>query len=126
MTNGEWPSSFNDLSIEIPWNGNTKWYSGAGAKDTRSNEDWSLQIFNYTNTQVGIYIGRISGDYKGGAFVILTKMNDPKVPLNQIICSERINEGIVFDTQKTPGSYCHSLFQGTEIFNQGIRFYSLP
>ena len=42
LANGEWPTKFDELAVEIPWTGTTKWRTGGIMKDTRSNNLWSL------------------------------------------------------------------------------------
>ena len=54
MANGVYASKIDDLDLSISWTGSSKWYDGA--TDTKSNEDWSLQI---NPAWGGVYLGRI-------------------------------------------------------------------
>ena len=46
MANGSYATSFDELGIEIPWAGNTAlWPYPQFVKDTRSNNDWSFQLY---------------------------------------------------------------------------------
>ena len=44
LASGEWATSFDELAIDIPLTGNTQFIPGDSVKDTRSNNDWSLQL----------------------------------------------------------------------------------
>ena len=66
MANGRYATSFDDLDVEMPWTGNEKWYT-ADTMDTRSNQDWSLQI---SGNATAFYLGRLRGPYKGAGWSI--------------------------------------------------------
>lgn len=101
MENGRMPDSFTELDVQIPnWNGNQTWYEGSDVKDTKSNNDWSLQL-----THTSVYVGKISGSYKGAGFVYL--LSSEAVPLQQNICAERHASGTIFE--KPQGSYCSKI-----------------
>ena len=113
MANNELPNSFEDMGFQVPWTGNTKWTDLTGAKDTKSNEEWSLQLYQTTAGGLQIYIGRISGDYSGGGFMIRVIEDGQLLPL-VIRCAERKSSGVVFDqTGRTAGDYCHKIMNGT-------------
>ncbi len=96
MANGEWPTKFDELAVEIPWTGTTKWRNYAGAKDTRSNHLWSIQLYTEGTRYHDIYLGRISGRYEGAGFVISSS--------GDWACAEKTSDGKVFNGN--PGDYC--------------------
>ena len=104
MANGTYAQKIDELDLDIAWTGNTKWYNSA--TDTRSNGDWSLQINPSWN---GVYLGRISGAYKGVGFYMV--YNTKSADSGKIICLERTAAGITYDGQQ--GSYCKSIMNGT-------------
>ena len=128
LANGQWPTAFNQLDVQIPWTGNTKWYTHSEATDTLSNEDWSIQLHNnlmYNN--LGVYVGRISGPYAGAGFVIWHICTTAvRMPTHTLLCVERKSQGVVFE--KKAGAYCQKLFHGEEIaYPSGTaRYYTLP
>ena len=107
LANGTWPQKFDDLDIQIPWTGEVKWYPWADATDTRSNEDWSLQLYEAKGgVQRRVNIGRISGRYSGTGFLIW-KESDTNEPNTQITCTARKNSGFIFDG--TTEDYCQKV-----------------
>ena len=72
LANGKWPAQFNQLDVQIPWTGHTKWYTySTTATDTLSNKDWSIQLHtNDRDGKLGVYMGRLSGSYTGAGFFI--------------------------------------------------------
>lgn len=102
IENGRGPISFAELDIQIPdWTGNKIWYYGSDVRETKSNEDWSLQL-----TPQAIYLGRVSGPYAGAGFAYYF---DPlgNLPLGTNVCMERYVSGVIFG--KPWGSYCSKL-----------------
>ena len=131
LNNGTCPNSFDELEIIPPteWNGNTAWTENwnGNIRDTRSNKDWSFQLFgSHDNGEISLYAGRISGDYKGAGFGIsisLGTLNDK--PVQTILCMERKNTGIAYT--KNVGDYCVKLFNGKQILNaSSVRMYEVP
>ena len=127
---GTYPNSFDELDVDIPWTGNTKWYNAGATRvlDTRSNADWSLQMYKDTaGTSLGLYMGRISGKYKGGAF-LYSAITTNELGTGQITCHEKVKEGIVFE--QPAGSYCEKIWKGTYLTGGGsgtsMRTYTLP
>ena len=119
LANGGFPESFDELSIDIPWTGNEKWTDFSGVIDTRSNADWSLQLYHSVADDFVVYIGRLSGKYKGAGFRYAVSDNQ------QIHCMERVSGGVVFEEEA--GSYCAKIFKGTATNSQGTaRAYRLP
>ena len=122
LANGTFASSFDDLDINIPWTGNSKWFTGDA--DTRSNGDWSLQMYRGTDN-VNITIGRISGKYKGAGFFILpsqTLGQGQNTKTDVIYCAERTSQGVIFSGE--PGSYCEKVMQAPHEKNSvSARYY---
>ena len=110
LANGDYPNSFNDLSVNIPWTEKEKWFTGASAKDSFSDGKWSVQLLKGKSS--GILMGHISGKYKGAGFAIY--QNSSGAPNEQILCFERKAEGITFDDEED-GAYCRKVLGGTKI-----------
>ncbi|MBO5911137.1 MAG: prepilin-type N-terminal cleavage/methylation domain-containing protein, partial [Elusimicrobiaceae bacterium] len=72
LANGKYAEKFDELDVELSaWTGNTRWNNTNDVTDTRSNEDWSLQILNRRSENIRqLYMGRISGYYQGAGFVV--------------------------------------------------------
>ena len=113
LVNGEYAKHFDELDIDIPWNGNTQWFVSDYA-EAKSNKDWSVQLYtkNYTNNNLvdiaegAVFMGRIDGKYKGAGFLIYLAM--PSMPENTILCMERLSSGITFEGSE--GDYCQKLW----------------
>ena len=87
LTNGTYPTSFDALDVKIPWTGKTK-ASGYAAPDWRSNDDWSVQIFDYSGYGYGIHMTRLRGPYKNKAFWYnFYRVNPTDYPQRQIFCA---------------------------------------
>ena len=122
LANGEWPSSFDELSIDIPWTGNTKKYNVEG--DVRSNRDWTLQLENQT-TYVSLLMLRLSGEYEGAGFVVQLAHTATAYQniLGEIACVENSSLGYA----KSDGDFCNKIMKGTYSFHQGTwKYYKLP
>ncbi|MBR2082698.1 MAG: prepilin-type N-terminal cleavage/methylation domain-containing protein [Elusimicrobiaceae bacterium] len=118
LANGDWPAKFEQLDIELPWMGTKKWRNSFVMRDTRSNEKWSLQIYQESGYGFGIFLGRISGKYAGTGF---GRNQD-----GQLVCVEKISQGYVFDGD--PGNYCIKLFNANtepSSYSNG-RYYNMP
>ena len=123
MANGGYAFSFDDLDIEMPFSGNSPWRMvGWNVPDTRSNADWSFQIWQYSPTYVILLAGRLSGKYKGGGFIYhLTTGVLHGAPR----CAERKSAGVIF--AGTAGSYCTNIFKATfRIEDSTLREYDMP
>ena len=121
LANGTYPTSFEELSVYPPWTEKTKWYSTSEVKDTLSNKDWSLQVLGdeYIN---GLSIGRLSGNYTGGGFVLWAKYDyASSMPLHTILCIEKVAN------ITTPGDYCQRVMQSGEVVFVGSswRYYKM-
>lgn len=122
MANGSYATSFDELDLSVPWTGTTKWLTLG--HDTRANENWSLQIYNDGMGNCAIYLGRISGEYKGAGFTIGLSGNNGQ-DNGVLFCGERKSIGISYE--KEAGSYCVQIFGGTKVFEDpGLRRYRLP
>ena len=109
IENGAYADTFDELPVDIPWSGTVNWVGTANSNPAKSNEDWSVQIYNQMLGD-GISIGRISGPYAGGGFLyLLDSINSNAYPTHQFICMERTNNTEVPFT-KPAGSYCQKLF----------------
>ena len=118
MANGEYATSFDELSVDVPWTGNTKWYINENAeKDTRSNADWSIALKQAS--AAGVTMGRISGSYAGVGFVYI--LQDSVLPTGTILCTEQISGGINYGGSK--GSYCQKIMRAGEEVDGGSARY---
>ena len=115
LANGEWATTFEQLDIDLPsWTGNVVWNGSTVATDRKSNEDWTIDIQGGLMT-----VGRISGPYKGGGFLV-------KLLEKDMVCLERFASGMIFE--KPNGSYCEKIFHAPQA-NWGystVRTYPLP
>ncbi len=126
LANGQYASQFDQLDVTIPLTGNTPWQPASYPSqfaDTRSNQEWSVQLFTDTLSNVyGIFIGRISGPYQGAGFrYYLRRDYNKNVPLNKAMCNESVAEGFT----QVPGSYCQKIMNGTIVPTESS-FYTLP
>ena len=111
LANGTYPTSFDELSIDIPWTGSTKGLLVEGP--VRSNSDWSVQMYtNSGSTDRAVFMTRLSGKYKGGQFWIMEKHAMPNVPKDTILCAEQLVGSYVIPTE---GMFCQKLFRGTKL-----------
>ena len=107
LANGEWPTKFDELAVEIPWTGTTKWRNSYVMRDTRSNNLWSLQLYWEAGVSSAMDIGRISGPYKGVGFHVN--------PSGALACVEKTGEGMVFDGNE--GDYCVKIMRCADTHN---------
>lgn len=118
MANGEWPTSFDELSVNIPWTEHTNWYATGLHKPGLSNKDWSIQIRNAAGSQStekprGLVVGRLSGPYAGAAFYIYSASEYTNVPIDTLVCVESHSQYTRIPFGKTRGSYCSQIMGGT-------------
>lgn len=75
-------------------------------------------------TYTAIYLGRISGEYKGAGFTMGLLGNSGQ-DNGILFCGERKGIGIAYG--KEAGSYCTQIFGGTKVYEDtGLRRYRLP
>ncbi len=65
LANGTYATSFDDLTVDIPFTGTEKWATDSGFSDVRSNHDWSIQLYPPIHA---VFAGRLTGSYAGTAF----------------------------------------------------------
>lgn len=111
LANGKYPNSFNDLDISLPasFNGRKSFVNSTGF--AVSNEDWSLQL-EKSGPYVTLFMGRISGKYKGAGFTSnFTASNNVK-ETTQFKCLERTYASLyIFDKNLPEGAYCQGIIQ---------------
>ena len=123
LANGHFAALFEELDIEIPWNGTEAWHTNA--TDVRSNGEWSLQLYA-GNDNFNITIGRMNGKYRGAGFFLLpTQQVESDTKTGMIYCAERTDAGITFTG--APGDYCEKVMQATPTTGSwSSRYYLLP
>ena len=115
LANGTWPTNFEELAIDIPWTGNEAGWSYS--LDTKSNGEWSLQIYNYADIDMhDLNLTRLKGKYKGAYFfyhwetTLGTKF--------QATCSENNSDEKLITFSGNTGDYCgkvlHARLEGTK------------
>ena len=120
LANGEWPQSFDELSIDIPWTGTEKYYDGGVLDDVRANGEWSIELGKGSNGSSYVMIGRLTGAYAGGGFYM--SQDEPE----KTLCIEG-RESSTTPLNKSDGDYCIKLFHGyLEITRSLFRYYHLP
>ena len=126
LANGTWPTSFEELGLDIPWtDATTKWYSST--TDSRSNAEWSLGLVSDQYLK-GVLIGRASGKYKGAGFGMWSYYYHASVPRNQLVCLELPSQSPSSLTFNDAGEYCTKLFQGVRLYEDvdAWRQFRLP
>lgn len=102
MANGTYATNFDELSIDIPWTGTTRWIGGQSSANARSNTEWSAQIYHEAAGD-GIAVGRLNGSYRHAGFIYLWKHNsDTSLPIHTLMCWELGNN--------VRGKYCEKIF----------------
>ncbi|WP_428049049.1 type IV pilin protein [Candidatus Avelusimicrobium caledoniensis] len=122
MASGEYARTFDELDLDIAWSGNTKIISYA--TDARSNEDWSIQLYNSDTNE--IYATRLRGSYAGAGFIFNLSSNNPHWQKNMLYCAEwKSNTTLTFE--KTTGDYCQKIMRGTLVYEPAyVNIFSLP
>ncbi len=125
IANGSWPTSFDDLAVEIPWTGTRQW--SPYQTDTRSNADWSLQLYQWNNLRA-VAVAKFDGSYAGGGFMIFqqgtTSSNNRYANSDELVCVERLS---YTSLANQPGKFCSKLFGGTKTGGDSVlHIYTLP
>ena len=133
LANGTYARSFDDLAVDIPLTGNTKWGTSPNfVKDTRSNNDWSIQLGVLPGV---IYAGRLTGPYAGAGFAYYYKnwgcppVNGFGVCAHTLTCVvKREGMGGVSSGQTKHQAYCAKIFKATNFVQAGDAgdFYAMP
>ena len=105
LVHDEFPNSFNELDVEIPWTG-TDGPSVSAIKDTRSNEKWALQIYN-DGAHMALIMTILSGKYTGGQFIMFREHGSPNVPRDTLLCGEWYITQYAISEK---GLFCQKLF----------------
>ena len=126
LANGSYATTFDELTVNIPWTEHTRWSTSADTTNqTRSNNDWSLQLYNSDNGKKAVTIGRLRGKYQGGGFgFYLENPTTDGRPTDQLVCFERTGNGVVFE--RTAGSYCNKFFNASFVTAANPRTYTMP
>ncbi len=129
LANGEYPNSFADMGFQVPWTGSEKWSTVGDnyEQDTKSDGEWSLQLYHAADGNLVLMMGRLNGKYQGAGFVM--SVVNPEEPQIQgvIHCAERTKRGILFSTDLNAGDYCVKIMNGTEVdATDNYRKYALP
>ena len=129
ITNGKYAEKFDELDVTIPWTGTQKWNTN-NSTDTRSNDDWSLQIFADDAGNGQAKIGRLKGPYKGtGLFVYLHYTGTSGYKDNQIYCMEPKNTVYTPRWSGAQGEYCKKIFPDSVLHTpvrSDIPFFLVP
>ena len=117
LANGKYPTKFGDVDVSLSnMTGHVEQVNvGQGAKDTISDNNWSLQIQGDT-TYYLIMMTRISGKYKGGGFIV--SFFGTRLPAGTIECQERLTGG-KFIISKS-GIYCEEVMNATLLYKDSI------
>ena len=116
LANGEWPTSFDELAVDIPWTGNQNGIALGEHRQGKSNADWSIQIRNSGNGAIarGIAVSRISGPYAGATFYLFAATHMPQLSPDELLCIE--NRGSALSPfNKTKGDYCKKIMKAEPI-----------
>ena len=118
MANGDYPTQFDELAVEIPWTG-TQQLQDSQLADKRSNGEWTLELFN-NGSIVYLVSGRLTGKYAGAHFRVNLKYDDNPASVDKLTCGERTDQTIPFAAPF--GSYCRKMMNGTECWSTSLVF----
>ncbi len=130
LANGSWPTSFDQLDVDIPWTGTDRWTLTTSGK---SNGDWAIHLEQGEDYGTGVLVGRISGPYAGAALAITkaARTNNSmgvEAPTEQIICIEgHTGNAVKYNFERNRGEYCIQLFKATLVPTGHMSdYYALP
>lgn len=131
LSNGAYATSFDELDIDVPWTGNTKWFNdNSRVVDTRSNADWSVQILKDKAAGNGFAIiaGRLTGKYAGAGFSIPLNPSEQELAggsvTDNIECWEAKNQAVSYSSAANmKGAYCAQIMKGTLLIGD---IYRMP
>ncbi len=127
LEHGTYASRFNQLDINLPWEGNARWFSGNRCV-ARSNEEWSVEICETADVDgQSVSIGRLTGPYKGTGFVMYTKPNPAETRLSKgvIYCGECRGSACLYAVPGD-GSYCRKVLgkSNRAVYPGAIRLFT--
>ena len=129
LANGTYATSFDELSVDIPWTGTQGWTNG---NPTRSGSDWAVQLYNNSlGTEPAVTVGRLRGKYRGAGFFVYLKdisLGDKTLQGGVTYCAERVMNGDI-NFSAEDNSYCGQIFKGVLLNSNTsgpLRYYSLP
>ncbi len=132
LANDTWPSSLDQLDVDLPFTGNQNWYSFGWHKQGKANQDWAIQLYEQIFAdgmkQTGVVAGRISGPYQGAGFYLLSPSSNyyTNLPTGKPVCVEN-SVYTDFPFTKTRGDYCSKIMGGTFIStSSATNFFQLP
>ena len=133
LANGTYATSFDDLTVDIPFNGTEKWATDSGFSDVRSNDDWSIQLYPPIHA---VFAGRLTGPYAGTAFAYYYgDWGCPPTESGFGVCAHTLTcvakkaaaGGVSADTT-TLQQYCAKVFKATHTVQSGTVafYYAMP
>jgi len=123
LANGEWPQSFDELAIDIPWTGTDKYISNV--VDVRSNGEWTIG-FGKSSMGIWVMVGRMNGPYAGGGFMIHDEQHLSQYYPGETLCIEGKSGRVLIPFHKADGEYCAKLF-GAQLAptDDAVRYYRI-
>ncbi len=133
LANGTYATSFNDLTVDIPFNGTEKWATSVAVlTDVRSNNDWSIQL---SSLPKAIFAGRLTGPYAGAGLAyyygdwVCPPANGLGVCAPALTCvvKNAATGGVEADSAKNE-EYCKKIFKARARVQSGAlgEFYRVP
>ena len=132
LANGTYATSFDDLTVDIPFTGTEKWVTNEGFKGVRSNSDWSIQLYPIINA---VFAGRLTGPYAGAAFAyyygdwVCPPANGLGVCAHTLTCVKKFSSagGVEADSAKNE-EYCKKIFKARARVQSGSvgEFFRVP
>ena len=132
LANGTYATSFDDLTVDIPFTGTEKWATANDVKDVRSNNDWSIQLYPSARA---VFAGRLTGPYAGtavayhyGQWGCLTPEDLCILPHTFTCVAKKAAAGGVPADTATLQQYCAKIFKATQFVQSGpmAYFHAMP